>query len=131
MGKRVFSIKQENTRSLSETKHVVHKYFEELSFYLDSIDLKRVFNMSKTPVYIDMMQTRTISFKIKKNTEATSSGHEKTRLTVVLGISIDGTFLRSMVILRGLKKMPRLKIHANLYITTSKSGTIYAQRMKE
>jgi hypothetical protein len=53
--------------------------------------------MEETPVYIDMMQTRTISFKSEKILTFI-------RLTVALTITNKGKILKGFVILRGLKK---------------------------
>lgn len=107
--RKITSIGQENNRDPAVIKSNVLHYLETLSFKANILqENEEIYNMDETPVYIDMMQTRTISFKGEKNTEANSSGNQKTRLTVALAINSAGKMLKAMVILKGLKKSAKM-----------------------
>jgi hypothetical protein len=90
-----------------------------------------IFNMDETPVYIDMLSSTTISFKGEKNVEANGTGNGKTRFSVVLGISASGKMLKSLIILKGLKNVPKCKVPANIILTVSKGGSMNEPLMKE
>ncbi|KAI5153060.1 hypothetical protein ENBRE01_3124 [Enteropsectra breve] len=123
--RKITSIGQEDSRPIHEIRAAVQNYFEAMAYKLNGINnLNNIINMDETPVYIDMMATRTISFKGEKNTEALGTGHNKTRLTVVLAITASGRFLKTMVILKGLKKVPKCKIPSNIVVKTNKTGTM-------
>ena len=78
-----------------------------------------------------MMNTRTISFKGEKNTEVHTTGHLKSRLTVVFTICSSGKILKTLIILKGLKKVPKCSIPKNLFVVTSDSGTMNKKIMKD
>ncbi|KAI5151365.1 hypothetical protein ENBRE01_2090 [Enteropsectra breve] len=86
--------------------------------------------MDETPVYIDMIGSRTIAFKGEKNIEVITTGHTKTRLTVVLCISKSGQMLKSLVILKGLKNVPKCSVPNNLFVTTASKGSMNSTIMK-
>ncbi|KAI5152361.1 hypothetical protein ENBRE01_3223 [Enteropsectra breve] len=129
--RKITSIGQEDHRPPGQIKSTVLNYFENLSHQLSNVNsANNIINMDETPVYIDMMSSRTISFKGEKNTEAHSTGHNKTRITVVLSITAEGHILKTLVILKGLKKTPKCRIPRNLIVTTSKSGTMNKEIMQ-
>ena len=78
-------------------------------------------------MYVDMMNSKTISFKGEKNTEVLTTGHLK---TVVLTISLAGKFLKSMLVIKGLKNLPKCLIQTNIKVLTPKSGTMDKYIMK-
>ena len=86
--------------------------------------------MDETPVYIDMLDSTTISFKGEKNVEANGTGHGKTRFSVVLAISASGKMLRTLVILKGLKNVPKCKVSPNIVLAVSKGGSMNEHLMK-
>ena len=86
--------------------------------------------MNDAPMCVDMMNYRTILFKDEKNTEVLPAGHLKTRLSVVLTISLVGKFLKSMLVIKELKNPPKCLIPTNIKIFTSKSGTMNKYIMK-
>jgi hypothetical protein len=71
-----------------------------------------------------MLSSTTISFVGEKNTEAIGTGHGKSRLSVVLAISASGRMLKTLVILKGLKKVPKIKIPANIVVKVSIGGSM-------
>ncbi|RWS00071.1 pogo transposable element with KRAB domain-like protein [Dinothrombium tinctorium] len=87
--------------------------------------------MDETPVYNNMTSSTTISFTCEKNIEATHTGNTRTRFTVVLSVSASGKVLKTMVILKGLKKIPNCNIPKNLAIKVSMCGTMNESLMIE
>ncbi|KAI5151008.1 hypothetical protein ENBRE01_1835 [Enteropsectra breve] len=91
--RKITSVGQEDHRPLSLIKATVMDYFETLSHQLTNVDQSNsIMNMDKTPVYVDMMSTKTVSFKGEKNTEAHGTGDNKTHLTVVLSITAQAKY---------------------------------------
>lgn len=128
--RKITSVGQEDSRPKSEKKKIINEYFEELRYKLNKLSNEHmVINMDETPVYVDMMATRTISFTGEKNTEAHSTGHNKTRLTVVLAITASGKFLKTMVILKNLKNVPKCEVPQDIIVTCNKSGTMNTEIM--
>ena len=64
--------------------------------------------MDETPVYFDMAGGVTHSIRGSKDVLQNSTGHDKTRFTVVLAISATGAKLPLMLRLKNLKKVPAL-----------------------
>ncbi len=63
--------------------------------------------MDETPCYFDMASDKTLHFKGDKNVEGVDTGNQKSRFTVVLCSSASGFFVKSMIIFKGLKKVPK------------------------
>jgi hypothetical protein len=89
-----------------------------------------IFNMDETPVYIDMLSSSTLSFAGEKTTEANGTGNDKTRFTVVLTVSAAGKILKTMGFLR-LKKVPKVKVPEDIFLTVSMKGSMKEELMKE
>lgn len=66
----------------------------------EEYDLSQIGNMDETPVWFDMPTARTVSHKGQKTVLVKTTGHEKTRFTVVLTCLADGTKLKPMVIFK-------------------------------
>ncbi len=66
-----------------------------------------VWNMDQMPVYMDSPKNRTYEFKGKKNVCVKTTGHEKTRLTVMLCADNSGRKLKPGIIFKGLKYAPK------------------------
>ena len=94
---------------------------EQLTLELDS---SRIFNMDETPCYMDMSNDSTLDFVGNKNVDATNTGNDKSRFTVVLCICADGRILNAMVILKGLVHVPRCDIPQNIKLFASKGGSM-------
>ena len=130
--RKITSFGQEDNRDPSIIKSIVNEYLETLaSKRACLLEGEEVYNMDETPVHIDMMSTRTISFKGEKNTEVHTTGNQKTRMTVVLTVNSAGKMLKGLVIVKGLKKVPKCRIPHNIAVTVSKSGTMDKYLMQE
>ena len=129
--RKITSIGQEDNLSTSERKAIVTDYFKTLEYKMNEIEDSCIFNMDETPIYIDMMNSRTISFKGEKNTEVHTTGYQKTKITVVITISLTGEMLRTFVILKGLKKVPKCYVPSNIQVAVSNSGMMDNFLMKQ
>ena len=83
-----------------------------------------VINMDETPVYIDMPHNRTMHPVGDKTIDMATSGHEKTRFTVTITVSADGRVWPAFMILRGLKKIPKVNLPSNVILAVAKSGSM-------
>ena len=69
-------------------------------------ELVHIGNMDETPVWFDMPSARTVNEKGAKTVLVNTTGHEKSRFTVVLACMADGTKLKPMVIFKR-KNLPK------------------------
>ena len=86
--------------------------------------------MDETPCYVDMVGTSTLHFKGEKNVDGQTTGHDKTRFTVVITIDANGRVLKSLVILKGLKKVPKVQVPDNIEVVVSDGGSMNEDIMK-
>ena len=112
---------QDNSSPLKKQKIAIDHLHQ---FEVLTGDLSESFIFNETLVYIDMMETSTLSFKGEKTTEATNTGHDKSRFTVVVCVSVSGTLLKSMVILKGLMKIPKIKVPPQIILKVSNGGSM-------
>jgi hypothetical protein len=104
--RKITSFGQEDNRRPQEIKETVLKYFETFNHKLNKMSSQPVvYNMDETPIYIDMMQFSHIIINWRNNTEAYTTGNLKTKISVVITISTEGTVLRGMANLKGLKNL--------------------------
>lgn len=83
-----------------------------------------IYNMDETPCYFDMNQDRTLHFKGAKTVDGLDTGSSKKRFTSVLCISASGKFIRTLIIFKGLKKKPKLKLSKNIDVEVSDGGSM-------
>jgi hypothetical protein len=67
--------------------------------------LSSIGNMDETPIWMDMPGERTMEFSGKKTIRMTSTGHEKSRITVCLAALADGTKLLPLVLMKGVRPL--------------------------
>ena len=92
---------------------------EQLTLNLDE---SHIFNMDETPVYVDMVSSTTLDFIGSKNVGHMTIGHEKCRFTVVITISAAGKMLKSYVIFKGLKNVPKCNVPVNIVLKEAGSS---------
>lgn len=66
-----------------------------------------ILNMDETPVWLEMPGKSTLNVRGAHEVSVSSTGHEKQRITVTLGAYADGTKLAPLVLLPGLRPLPR------------------------
>lgn len=84
--------------------------------------------MDETPIYYDMPSSRTISVLGERTTAVNTTGKMKKRITAVLAITASGKILKTMVILKGLKKVPNIPIPSNITVRAAMKGSM-AERL--
>ena len=111
----------------------------EVLTFLNSLNSKSsdyrpefIFNMDETPFFFDLLGRKTVDTLGKRSIEASSSGHEKSRFTVVVTISAAGKLLPFYIIFRGLKNIPKIDfLPSNFVINVSDSGTMDMNIMQD
>lgn len=129
--RKITHVGQQDNRPIEEKRELLANYLLMLQSAIKGQDASTIFNMDETPVYVDMLGSSTISFVGEKNVEAFGTGHGKTRFSVVLCASAAGKLLKSLIILKGLKKVPKCKIPKNLSVVVSKGGSMNEFIMKQ
>lgn len=71
---------------------------------LRNYDLSMIGNMDETPIWIDMPGASTLDSVGSKTVSVKTTGHEKSRITVMLSAMADGTKLPPMVLLKGVRR---------------------------
>ena len=83
--------------------------------------LVNIGNMDETPVWFDMPTSKTVDSVGAKTVLLKTTGHEKTRFTVVLACLADGTKLKPMVIFKQ-KTMPKDNFPAGVVVHNHPKG---------
>ena len=82
-------------------------------------NLMQIYNMDETPCYFDMVLDQTIHFKGDKNVDGIDTGHRKSRFTVTLCCCADGRMVKTLIVFKGLKNVPKLNLPAYVEVTVS------------
>ena len=90
----------------------------------------QLYNIDETPVYVDMLSLSTIDFVENKNVDASHCGATKARFIAVLCVGASGRVLKTMIILKGLKKVPKVKVQKGIYLTLSNKGSMTYELMQ-
>ena len=80
--------------------------------------------MDETPCYFDMASDQTLHFKGANNVDGVDTGHRKSRFTVVLCCSGDGRMIKTLIIFKGLKNVPKLNLPSSIEVTVSMGGSM-------
>ena len=95
----------------------------------DNYELVNIGNMDETPVWFDIPSARTVTTQGEKMVAITTSGHEKSRFTVVLSCLADGTKLKPMVNFKR-KTQPKDKFPPGVVVHHHAKGWMDADGMK-
>ena len=79
-------------------------------------------NMDETPVWLDMPGDSTIARRGSRSVPVQTTGHEKSRFTVVLSAMADGRKLKPYIIFKGVRPIPELKQVQGVVVALSKNG---------
>jgi hypothetical protein len=118
-------------RSKADVKKILNEYFLDLRQRTAGKSANKIVQMDEVPCYFDMTRDSTLSFRGSKNVDGADTGYRKQRYTICLAISLDGRLLKTMIIFRGLKKIPFVK-HPNnkIVVAVSKSGSMDSSMAK-
>ena len=95
--------------------------FETFRSKYIKLRLVNIGNMDETPVWFDMPTSKTVDSVGVKTVLLKTTGHEKTRFTVVLACLADGTKLKPMVIFKR-KTMPKDNFPAGVVVHNHPKG---------
>lgn len=95
----------------------------------EQYELAQIGNMDETPVWFDMPTSKTVASKGQKSVLVKTTGHEKSRFTVVLSCLADGTKLKPMIIFKR-KTLPKGKFPAFAVIHCHPKGWMDEERVK-
>lgn len=95
----------------------------------EQYDLSQIGNMDETPVWFDMPTSKTVSAKGEKTVLVRTTGHEKSRFTVVLSCLADGTKLKPMVVFKR-KTLPKGQFPSGVVIHNHPKGWMDEEGIK-
>ena len=87
-------------------KEIALNFFEQMRVLRKTGNFV-VYNMDQMPVYVDSPKNRTYDDEGKDEVPLKTTGHEKTRFTLMLGADNIGRKLKPTIIFRGLTKPPK------------------------
>ncbi|CAI9728995.1 Hypothetical predicted protein [Octopus vulgaris] len=113
-----------DNKTLGEKAQIASDYLDSIPVLTADRDADQIYNRDETPVYVDMLSSTTIDFVGNKNVDASHCGATKARFTAVLRVNAAGKVLKTMIILKGLKNVPKIKVPKNIYLTVSNGLSI-------
>ena len=98
--------RQKTHQSQHLPEQLVPKLVDFFHFYRalledHKFDLSNIINMDETPMWLDAVASRTISFSGEKTTSLKSTGHDKKNVTVLVAASADGRMKKCLVVFKG------------------------------
>ena len=129
-----FVLRQKTKIAQKLPKRLVEKVTQSHSFVIKmrkrkNYDIACIGNMDETPVWFDMPSSRTISEKGKETVFIKTTGHEKTRFTVVFSCMADGTPLKPMVIFKR-RTIPKGNFPTNVVLHVHPKGWMGEEGIK-
>lgn len=115
---------QQDSRSEAEISEILKTFLIGSEQFTAGYDLNQIYNMDETPCYFDMASDQTLHFKGAKNVDGVDTGHRKSRFTVVLCCSGDGRMIKTLIIFKGLKNVPKLNLPSSIEVTVSMGGSM-------
>ncbi len=85
--------------------------------------------MNKTPLWFDLPSSKSYDFRGVKTVPAKTTGKRKLRYTVLLAAMASGKKLPTMIILEGLKDIPKGRFPNEVILQVSRSGYMSAEMM--
>ncbi len=122
--RKVTHVSQQDNSSISDKHWTILKHFQLLRQKCAGLAPQFIFNMDETPSYFDMASSSTLHFKGEKTVDGLDTGHAKTRFTAVLCVSANGHMIHTLIILKGLKKIPKVKLPAKIDLAVSGGGSM-------
>ena len=115
---------QQDGRIATEKRRIITDFLARSVQITSGYKLMQIYNMDKTPCYFDMASDQTLHFRGEKNVDGIDTDHKKSRFTVALCCSADGRMIKSLIVFKGLKKVPKLSVPTNVEVTVSMGGSM-------
>lgn len=134
MKRKNLSIRQKTKIAQKLPKDLEDKITKFLSYVIRlrkscNFDLTSIGNMDETPVWFDMPSERTVDIRGSKTILVKTTGHEKSRFTVVLTCLANGEKLRPMIIFKR-KTMPKGNFSPGVVVHVHPRGWMDEEGMK-
>lgn len=84
---------------------------------LHQFELSEIANMDETPLWVDMPGNYTMETVGTKSVMLKSTGHEKSRFTVMLAALADGTKLPPLVLFKGVRRPQQIPTNIHVLMT--------------
>ncbi|CAI9720351.1 pogo transposable element with KRAB domain [Octopus vulgaris] len=128
--RKITHVGQADNKTLGEEAQIASDYLDSIPVLTADKDADQIYKMDETPVYVDMLSSTTIDFVGNKNVDVSHCGTTKSRFTAVLCVNAAGKVLKTMIIFKGLKNVPKIKVPKNIYLTVSNRGSITYEFMQ-
>ena len=107
-----------------EKHQVVSDFLVSSAQSMVGYNLMQIYNMDKTPCYFDMASDQALHFKDNKNVDGIDTDHRNLRFTVTLCCCADGQMVKTLIVFKGLKNVPKLNLQADVEVTVSMGGSM-------
>ena len=115
---------QQDGRTAMEKHQVVSDFLVSSAQSTVGYNLMQIYNMYETSCYFDMASDQTLHFKGDKNIDGIDTSHRKLRFTVTLCCCADGRMVKTLIVFKGLKNVPKLNLPADVEVTVSMGGSM-------
>ena len=117
----------------NNAKDLISDFFKQIEKFRqqDTTGQSLIMNEDEMPMYFDSPTLRTYDKEGTKTVAMKSTGHEKTRFTLMLCAANDGRKCRPAIIFKGLKKVPKQKFPKGIDIMVADKGSINKDIMSE
>jgi hypothetical protein len=122
--RKVTHVSQMKKKDPKIEKITLINYLARLRLFLKDFSRFCILQCDETPIWFDMVNKTTIEFVGTKSIDLLTSGHDKTRFTVLLTIAAHGFCLNAYVVFKGLKKVPNCRIPSNIVVNVNESGSM-------
>ena len=122
--RKVTHVSQMKNKDPKIEKFTLINYLARLRLFLKDFSRICILQCDETPIWFDMVGRTTIEFVGTKSIDLLTSGHDKTRFTVLLTIAAHGLCLDAYVVFKGLKKVPSCRIPSNVVVNVNESGSM-------
>ena len=82
----------------------------------------QIYNMDETPCYFDMTSDQTLHFKETKMLMALIQAIENRASQLTLCCCAYGRMVKTLIVFKGLKNVPKLNLPADVEVTVSMDG---------
>ena len=97
----------------------------------ERIPISAIGNMDETPCCLDMPGETTVEHVGARSVPLRTTGHEKSRFTVVLAAMADGRKLKPFVVLKGVRPIAELARISGVVVAYSRNGWMNEQLKKD
>ena len=121
--RRVTHAEQKTTKCQEKKTEILMEYIKNLNCLAINYDECVIINMDETPFYLDSVPHTTLENIGTRQIDILTTGNDKNRMSLALSIVASGEMLKSFVILKNFKNVPKVSILNNVYVVTGGVGS--------